>query len=71
MPVYNRLKSLRHKYEMNQTEFATFIGINHDQYNRYERNKRQPVLETAIKISDRLGLAVNDIFYIEDEQSAP
>ncbi|GIN39622.1 helix-turn-helix transcriptional regulator [Heyndrickxia oleronia] len=71
MAVTNRLKSFRHKYEMNQTEFAAFLGISHDQYNRYERNKRQPTLEIALKISDKLGRPVNDIFYIEDKQNAP
>lgn len=70
MPVHNRLKSYRHKFEMNQTEFAAFLGISHDQYNRYERNKRQPTLEIALKISDKLGRPVNDIFYIADEPSA-
>jgi putative transcriptional regulator len=70
MTVHNRLKSFRHKYEMNQTEFAALLGINHDQYNRYERNKRQPTLEIALQISDKLGRPVNDIFYLADDQSA-
>ncbi len=71
MAVHNRLKSIRHQHEMNQTEFARLLGINHDQYNRYERNNRQPKLEIAIKISERLGVTVNDIFYLVDKQSAP
>lgn len=71
MAVHNRLKTLRHKYEMNQTEFAALIGIAHDQYNRYERNKRQPTLEIALKISEKLGMPVNDIFFLADEQGAP
>lgn len=64
MSLQNRLKSYRHRFEMNQTEFAAFLGISHDQYNRYERNKRQPTLEIALKISDKLGCSVNEIFYI-------
>lgn len=72
MRVINRLKSFRHKYEMNQTEFAVFLGIASDQYNRYERNKRQPVLEIALRISERLGVPVNEIFALSetDEPSA-
>ena len=65
MNVKNRLKSFRHKYEMNQTEFAAFLGIASDQYNRYERNQRQPVLRIALQISERLGVPVNDIFYLD------
>lgn len=71
MTVHNRLKNIRHQHEMNQTEFAKLLGINPDQYNRYERNNRQPKLEIAIKISERLGVPVNDIFYLVDKQSAP
>lgn len=67
MPVNNRLKSYRHKHEMNQKEFATYLGISQSQYNRYERNTNQPTLEIAIIISDKLGCPVNDIFYITDK----
>lgn len=62
MSVKNNLKSFRHKYEMNQTEFAEFLGVAHDQYNRYENNRRQPALEIALRISERLGVSVNEIF---------
>ncbi|MBS4195308.1 helix-turn-helix transcriptional regulator [Lederbergia citri] len=71
MRVINRLKSFRHKYEMNQTEFADYLGIASDQYNRYERNKRQPVLEIALRISERLGVSVNEIFYFTDSDGPP
>lgn len=67
MRIKNRLKSFRHKYEMNSKEFATFIGINSDQYSRYENNRRQPTLEIAVRISEKLNVTVNDIFYLTDE----
>jgi putative transcriptional regulator len=67
MTVKNRLKHYRHKHEMNQAEFATFLGISPFQYNRYERNKSQPTLEIALRISAKLDVPVNDIFYIESE----
>lgn len=70
MRVKNRLKSYRHKHEMNQTEFAAFLGISSDQYNRYENNRRQPKLDVALRISERLGVSVNEIFYL-DEPTAP
>ncbi len=67
MSVQNRLKSFRHKYEMNQTEFAALLGVALPQYNRYENNQRQPTLEVALRISERLGVPVNDIFEIVSE----
>jgi len=67
MPVHNLLKTYRHKHEMNQKEFAQFIGVSQSQYNRYEKNTIQPSLEIALKISDKLGVQVNDIFYLVDE----
>ncbi|MED4892918.1 MULTISPECIES: helix-turn-helix transcriptional regulator [Heyndrickxia] len=66
MTVHNRLKSCRHQHEMSQKEFAEYIGVNQSQYNRYERNTHQPTLEIAIRISDKLGMTVNDIFYLKD-----
>jgi len=51
---------------MSQKEFAEYIGVNQSQYNRYERNTHQPTLEIAIRISDKLGMTVNDIFYLKD-----
>ena len=70
MRVKNRLKSYRHKHEMNQTEFAALLGIASDQYNRYENNRRQPKLDIVLRISERLGMTVNVIFYIEEEPPA-
>lgn len=63
--IRNNLKSIRHKHEMNQSEFAKYLGLRQDQYNRYERQDRQPTLEQALKISKKLGISVNDIFYLE------
>ena len=65
--IRNNLKSYRHKYEMNQTEFARFLGVALPQYNRYENNQTQPTLIVALRISERLGVAVNEIFTIVSE----
>ncbi|MEH7505129.1 helix-turn-helix domain-containing protein [Neobacillus drentensis] len=67
MPVNNRLKDLRHDHRMNQTEFADFLGISIYQYNRYERGARQPTLEVALQISEKVKRPVNDIFYLTEE----
>ncbi len=69
--IRNNLKSYRHKYEMNQTEFAALLGISSDQYNRYENNRRQPKLEIALRISERLGVAVNELFFFNEKDEPP
>lgn len=66
MSVHNRLKELRHDHRMNQTEFSAFLGISIHQYNRYEKEAREPTLDNALLISERLGLTVNEIFYRKD-----
>lgn len=67
MTVRNRLKTFRHKHEFNQTEMADFLGINRDQYNRYENNRTQPSLGLALQISAKLGVSVNEIFYLTNQ----
>ncbi|CVK18430.1 helix-turn-helix transcriptional regulator [Sporomusa sphaeroides] len=64
----NKLKTWRHKYEMNQIEFASFLGVNQSHYNRWENQKLQPTLEMALRISEKLKCTVNDLFYITSEE---
>jgi len=60
----NNLKHFRHTYEMNQTEFATFLGVSQSHYNRWENQNLQPTLEMAIKLSCKLKCNVNDLFEV-------
>lgn len=67
MGVKNRLLETRlikgYKF---QKDFAEFLELSQYQYNRYERNERQPSLEIAIKILDKLNINYNELFYLED-----
>ncbi|MEF3313343.1 helix-turn-helix domain-containing protein [Paenibacillus sp. GYB004] len=67
MAVRNRLKELRHDHRMNQIEFAAFLELQQQQYNRYENQVRQPTLEVALHISKKLVRPVNEIFFVEEE----
>jgi DNA-binding XRE family transcriptional regulator len=60
----NNLKSWRHKHEMNQTEFAEWLGVGKKLYNRWENQKVQPSLLMALKLSIKLECTVNDLFEI-------
>jgi len=64
MLLRNNLKSWRHKMEVNQKEFAAFLEIDGKLYNRWERQKSQPSLQMALKISIKLRCTVNDLFEI-------
>ena len=60
----NKLKSWRHKFEMNQVEFAAFLEVVPATYNQYETQRRQPSLIVAIQIAEKLRCDLLDIFYI-------
>ena len=51
---------------ISQIEFANFLGINKDQYNRYERQAAQPTLVVAWSIAKKLGIKIEDLFEEED-----
>lgn len=57
----NNLKSWRHKYEMNQKEFAEFLGVNYSLYNRWEKQHGSPNRESLLKITQILKCQINDI----------
>lgn len=58
-----RLK-LGYKYAK---EFAEFLGINNQQYSRYESNRSQPTLETAYTIAKKLDIRIEDFIYEEEQ----
>ncbi|WP_127585775.1 helix-turn-helix transcriptional regulator [Paenibacillus koleovorans] len=66
MAVKNRLKEIRHDHRMNQVEFAEHIGINRTLYNRWERQKTQPELETVLKLSKLLNKTVEEIVFLDE-----
>lgn len=67
MVVRNRLKQIRHQLELDrQTEMAMMLGLQQQQYNRYERQEIQPTLETALRIAHQLGKPLEDIFFLDE-----
>lgn len=69
MAVKNRLKDIRHDHRMNQVEFADFIGVRANLYNRWERQNGQPELESVLRIAKRIGRAVEEIVYLDEEEN--
>ncbi|MDQ7790351.1 MAG: helix-turn-helix domain-containing protein [Clostridia bacterium] len=56
----NRLKSIRHRREMDQGEFAAFLGAGPSTYSRWENQRVQPSLLWALRISRILNLRLED-----------
>ena len=67
LSIKNNLEKIRLENGFKfQKDFADFLELSQYQYNRYERNERQPSLEIAIRISKKLNIDVREIFYLED-----
>lgn len=69
MGVKNRFLEIRFKKGFKfQKDFAEFLGLSQYQYNRYERNERQPSLEIVLNICspDKLNMDPRNIFYLEE-----
>lgn len=55
----NRLKELREKKELFQSDVAKFLGISTPAYSYYEANKRNMPTETAIKLANFFNVSVD------------
>lgn len=67
MTVVNNLKDIREQHHWNQEQLASFIGTNRESIGRYERGERNPSLETALRLSARLNVTVNELFQLNDD----
>jgi putative transcriptional regulator len=69
MYVTNKLRSLRFEHEMDQKDFAAYIGANKNLYNKWENQKSQPSLEWALKIALLTERTVESIFSLSENPS--
>lgn len=58
----NKLKSFRHKHEMNQREFAAWLGVNYSLYNRWEKQVGQPGREWIMRLTKKLNCTTEELF---------
>jgi putative transcriptional regulator len=64
--VKNRLLEIRlHMGYRFQKDFAEFLGVDSNNYNLIENNRKQVSLETALKIAKKLNISVENIFTID------
>jgi len=70
MDIY-RLKRLRKKTGLTQTEFATIFGFSNQRYNYYETGKREPDNETLLKFANYFNISVDYLLGNTDDPTPP
>lgn len=65
--VKNRLLDIRLKLGYKkQKDFAEFLELAQNRYNKMENNVQQPTLEQVLLISKKLNIDIMEIVYWED-----
>jgi len=65
----NRLRVLRAEKGWSQAELADRVGVSRNSINAVENGKFDPSLPLAFRIADAFGLAIEQVFLREDNQS--
>lgn len=66
----NRIKVLRAERNMTQEELAIEVQVSRQTINAIEKGKFDPSLPLAFKISRLFEMAIEDIFYDDDQKRA-
>ena len=61
----NIVKQLRKQAGLRQEDLAKQLGVSRQTIIAIENDKYDPTLELAMKIAKQLGLAVEEIFFLE------
>ncbi|WZL88943.1 helix-turn-helix transcriptional regulator [Salinimicrobium sp. 3283s] len=62
----NRIKVLRAERNYTQEDLADIVGVSRQTINAIEKEKFDPSLPLAFRISKLFKLSIEDIFYFED-----
>ena len=66
MKLENRLKELRARDRLNQTELAKKAGVSRQTVSLIERGKYAPSVIIALKIAHIFGENVENVFYLKE-----
>ncbi|MCH1942809.1 helix-turn-helix transcriptional regulator [Holdemania massiliensis] len=66
--MQNRIKQLRKQAGLRQEDLAQEMGVTRQTIIAIENNKYNPTLELAMKLARRLGLHVDEIFFLDEEE---
>lgn len=67
MPLYNRLKELRARKNLNQQELGKLVGASRQTISLIERGDYSPSVTLAIKIAKVFDVTVEEAFQYEEE----
>lgn len=68
MQLRNDLKEVRMRMSVSQAELGRITGISRSTVGRIERGQYMPSLRLAFRLAKKLGLRVDDIFYLEQTE---
>ena len=68
MQLKNRLKELRARDGLNQTELAKLAGVSRQTISLLERDEYTPSVVIALKISQIFNEPVESVFRIEEDE---
>ncbi len=63
------LKEFREKQGLSQTELAGLVGLKQTTISQYESGSRRPNLSMAKKLSDALGISLDDFVCLSTFQN--
>lgn len=66
MTLGERIKSARRECGMTQKDLADKTGMTYQQISQYERNERQPKVETLVRISNALNKSLESFVNYEE-----
>ncbi|MGL6105610.1 helix-turn-helix transcriptional regulator [Romboutsia sp.] len=68
MTIRAKTKEFRAKYNMNQGELASLVGVRRETIGNLENGKYNPSLKLAFDIANIFNVSIEEIFeYIKDE----
>lgn len=65
--IYNRVKDLRNKNNQTQGELADLVDVTRLTIISIEKQKYEPSLGLAIKLSKVLGISIEQLFWMKEE----
>lgn len=67
--VLNRIEDLRTKAGMSRQELADAVGVHYQTIGYIERGEYSPSLVLALQISNQLKAKIEDVFWLEEENT--
>lgn len=56
-----KLVELRQQFNYSQVEVAAYLGMTREGYSHYERNSREPSLESLMRLSRLYGISISEL----------